>query len=673
MTAIGGSQLFPGNGNVRQWRGKIPAGEIGPIARRAAQNGGFSNIKISRMGDHAGELSAAKQIPFAAIKSGSRQIQLQVLWRVQGTQHNAVIEWFGYSQLQSGQQAPDSPSMELFGHRLVQQIRFWEEVSEPRDPIPDNPVVAPGDKVPQRYTGEIRDYSRFLPEKKLAAVERGVLPLGTAAFGWEPNVHRGSPLFMPTIDGVPAEQFGVLLCAPSGSGKTHLLARWAAAAAMNGASVFALDVKGTLRSVLEQQFRRAGASIEIREFTTDAGLSSDRCNFLAGLRADDPECATQLSLLAEALLPKQEGKFWEDVARNTLKAVLKLGKLVEWHDPALFAGGAMDLTHLLPVVQSERELRKWLKFVYQMEAWDQSRPAKITAEECGHALSHAIDRTWALRLSEDEESKEKEDEDENVLLSGQRPAEHTFQQYTLAVQQALEPYRGNGTVGPRVSSSGAGQEIRLDRIGELGPPNVTIFTAPESGDTSGRAILTMVLRRLRHHIDKRRLRPKGDFGELLILLDETARIQGFDPADFASISRDNRVGYMFVYQTLSFIQPIERLHALMRNIGTQIYLKQITGPDLQLFNGQFYDPKTVQIGTSKTQASDSATMTKSEHFARSQFLEAVAAIDLPGGRRPAVIYIRDLKAPFIVDLHVDEGATSKPQSQTLGGVIARRV
>ena len=82
---------------------------------------------------------------------------------------------------------------------------------------------------------------------------------------------------------------------------------------------------------------------------------------------------------------------------------------------------------------------------------------------------------------------------------------------------------------------------------------MTIFTAPESNATSGKAILAMIMRRMRHELDKRRKRPAKDLGKLLILLDETARIVSAMRGASSGIACDETLAI-----TSSFLRSMNR-------------------------------------------------------------------------------------------------------------------
>ena len=647
-------------GGVASRQVSLSASDVGEAVRSAAQRAGFMPVHFtSQTGD--GAFSGRRRVDLVHVRS-TQDTLLLVRWR-ESARGGTRIEYAAATQHGAGQPSVDPVSRASFERWLDGELTASLARPRPPPPIVD-PVVAPGQRVPLQYSGQIYDYSALATSKELAGCRSGTLPLGHEAFGWTEPVRRGARLYLPLAGGRPREELGILLCAPQGTGKTHLLLDWAATAARAGRSVFLVDVKGNMRSELEQALAQARVRANISHFTTAPHEASDRLNLLAGISVNDIDCTDQLMRLAEAMLPEQsagrdEQALWQRVAVRVLRACLEVLKLIEHYG---FLDGApgrtADLTDLYLLVSSEALLVTWLDHLRRHEAWAREvgeALARFSVEECIPALATAVashdieipgaDGTSAI----------------SPFRDGQRPPDQTYYQHMIPILTALEPFRPSGAMAERVRSSGDDREIRLDRLGRDGAARIVILSAREQDSGLARSMLAMAMRRLRQALDERRNLPATERGEVLLLLDETRRIAGFDAAEFVSIVRQNQVGYVLVYQGLSMIGRPEQVQLLMSNIGTQIYLTGLAGADLDALNRQLPGrDRERRLDSEQSSPSSGRSRGSMLQSTKVPFLEPIAAQTFPAGRFPALVYLRDGPPPFLVDL--DAGAIAHSRS-----------
>jgi hypothetical protein len=641
---------------------------LGRLVRAAALQAGFRKVDFED--GEQGRFVGARRSETVYLKNVG-ETTLLVCW-IPNKRYETLVEWVAYRQQGYGSHV-DSVAMA----RFLSAFEFLIDVRPPPPPPPlKEPVVWPGEPPPKNYEGQIWDYSALARAEDLGAFRHGVLPLGQWAFGWGEETRYGPQLFMPLVDRFPAEERGVLICAPQGSGKTHLLVRWAAAAIRTGRSVFLVDVKGNLRKYLEEAMARIGVSAQIVHFTTAPHAASDRINFLSGISAGQIDVTEQLHRLGSALLPAEglqgEEQFRHDVAIRLAVASMKLLKLMHWYSPGDFATPdgvprEPDLADLLALVENEEEMMRWIDWIREKEAWDAYEKTLSNREKCqdsvaapsqlqpNYSVAECV-TGLAIALGQEyltlQPSSEGNDPlQRKLFVGGQRSREYTYDQYMLSLIKALEPFRPNRPIGPRIRSFGPGREFRFQDFGMAGQPVVVLLTAREQDSALATAVLGMAVRRLRNVLDERRNQP-GFKGEVLLLLDETKRIAGFDPLDFVTVIRDGRVGYVLVYQELSLISQVpDRIGAVLANIGTQIYLQSIFGNDLDRFNKQFFERHREREMPSFTRTPDGRQVGTALTIQTVPFLESNAAFHLPGGVKPALIYVRGGPPPFIVDLY----------------------
>jgi len=508
------------------------------------------------------------------------------------------------------------------------------------------------------------DYSCFATSEELKACRTGSLPIGREAFGWENKAWHGERLFLPPANDHPREELGILLCAPQGSGKTHLLLQWAAWAAQQGRSVFIIDVKGNMRRPLEDALDQIGASVKIQEFTTAADESSDSMNVLAGISAKDVRCSSQLMQIAETLLPEarkaktgeiREEALWKRVALMALHAALMLLKLIEYYGHLTGAPGRIaDLSDLSLVIKNEETVIKWIIQLRRHEAWALAAGAPLATygvDDCVRSLDITLSQGVHKVPIEIGEGRCKRTKFFK-FTDGQRSPERTYKDYMIPILTMLEPFVPSSALAARVRSTGDEQEIRLDRLGRDGVARIVLLAAREQDSKTATDILATTMLRLAQCFNERRTCPKSDLGEVLLLLDETSRIEGFDAPDFVSIVRENHIGYVLVYQGLDMIGPPAAIDRLLGNIGTQVFLKGLAGEDLSAFNRRLAGrDRERRMDTEQTSPTSGPSRGSSLQSRDVPFLQPIAANPLPGGRYPALVYLRDGPPPFLVDLN----------------------
>jgi hypothetical protein len=165
-----------------------------------------------------------------------------------------------------------------------------------------------------------------------------------------------------------------------------------------------------------------------------------------------------------------------------------------------------------------------------------------------------------------------------------------------------------------------------------------------------KSVLGMAMRRLRFALDERVTLDDAERGEILLLLDETARIPAFDAREFVSVVRENHIGYVLVYQNTSMISEAEEeVAGVLNNIGMEIYLRSLRGNDLERINARLPEWERMRL-LSGTGGGEDRPRGFTEHVESDSFLSKRAAARFPSGRYPALVVPRELASPFLVDL-----------------------
>ena len=466
-----------------------------------------------------------------------------------------------------------------------------------------------------------------------------------------PAVSYGPPLFVGyDAHGKPLEFKGTLICAPPGAGKTELTLRWAVAAIRNGYSILIVDVKGgVLNRKLTERMVKGGlpTSCAMFHFSTDPNeLESDRVNFLAGFSLFEKNGPQECERMAYAILPRgsfsgDEGVYYANrVAWLTgLIGILKLHEL----SAELPGKRQHDLSDLCRLASEERLLLDWIA---EIDAWQER--AKTDGDDtpaCGldYWLPQIIDLLPDVEIPRVDPNARK--------IFGQRDRGMEYVRYTRNLLTPILPFRSPGVLSQRIQcpfgAEGQPGQFKIDDL--YGERQVAIvLSVPDEGMQTGNSILSLVIGRvsrlMRDRFNSEKKRP------ILLLLDETRRIHGFNAAEFVSFARESEVGVVLVYQDLD--QITERKSELLGIVGIQIYLKLINEATFNHFQTLFEKRTRKKVSRSDTPGVGGSSESFQYHEETVDFLERSAVADLPAGEYPAIVYVRDhpSRKPFLVDL-----------------------
>ncbi len=592
-------------------------------------------------------------------------LQVAVEWQPNGNDGTSV-SWavFDYSQGQAG--AYNNRIAQEF-HQALRGIVYTTPETAP--PL-HNPVIAPGAEFDGRFTGLLRDYSFCAPDEKLGDLYDGVLPLGIPTFaeGKQPGV--GQEVFLgASRNGQPAIFKGALICAPQNSGKTHLILRWAQAANEAGYNILLIDVKGNLYDKLKSE----GWSGDLLHFSTGPD-DCDRINFLAGYLDEEkgitPEATDSIRRLVQALLPSEgwarQGGEMEFHHRNSaiwltaLIHILLLRQLYHpfkfrdcrmiseecregWDDAAaacesLLCERTADLSDLYELVRDEDRLAQVVNELRVAET--EMRGEGIAPPECG--VDYWV-RELAGVLNPDK------------VPGGTRSERFGYQDYTVLLKQALEPFAPHGTLCNKIRDNGPGRLFRLEDLGAEAPAEpVTMLIAARAQDhTNADTVLALVIARLQDLLFERML--LDDPRPILLLLDETRRIRGFRPNEYITFAREAKAGCVLVYQSLDQIGDEAKIYEILENVGTQIYLDSLTGNTARRFQhilpqrARMWRMESTQILQSGQSHSYSSVKDMADAFSLNDLYR------LPAGEWPALVYLSEPpeRRAFLVDMDQD--------------------
>ncbi len=607
-------------------------------------------------------------------------VQVVVRWN-ELAENWTRVEWsvFDFSMGQRG--ASNERAAAEFG----QTLRFTVYGAPEPDPVPSDPLIGPGESFDGRFNGNLRDYSFCASAAELADFEQGKLPLGVHAFTPRAgNTIYGKALYLGGYrNGAPMLYNGVLVCAPQNSGKTQLVLRWAKAANTARFNQFIVDVKGNLYDKLIEQ----GWKGRIYHLTTNPRQPkgeppSDRINFLAGYIEEPygitPQTTERIRQLVTALLPSEgwtgEGGKDEFFYRNRviwLTALLHILLLKQIYYPWAFkdckrvnkacrphpteasrerctAGmceRTVDLGDLYELIVSEPLLCGVVQQVRKAEAVARKKP-DVLMPECG--VDYWV-REIALMLGPDK-----------FPGDGQRPATESYALYTAGLKQALEPFAKHGVLHGRVKDNGSGRLFRLEDLGTEPPeePVTILLSARDQDQINAETLLSITITRLQHLLFDRM--PLKQPRPILMLLDETRRIRGFEANRYITFAREAKAGCVIVYQSLDQIGDEKKIYEILENVGTQIYLGSLVGNTARHFIHVL--PKryrstyveNVQRGTSGVVHTQNLSRELVDCFTSNELYA------LPAGNYPAIVYVADQprRKPFLVSM--DEGIIPAP-------------
>jgi Type IV secretory system Conjugative DNA transfer len=659
-TSISVSPVRQSVGGAYECDTSVPGTDMGPILAAAAAATGWPETRI---------VNAVQQ--FTATRSmrlrhgiGSRNHELSVRWVTRNA--TTTIAWMVHDTASSFRRVPDEDAMRRFGDALIDALRQYARVVAARPPVPHDPMIGPRQRwMGGQYTGDLYDYSRLALPEELYDLS-GLFCLGTYAFPGLPS----PSLYVPEVpDERSREKLrhrGILLCAPTRAGKTSLILRWAETAIANGFSNVIVDPKGNLLRRLRDRLAQKGISADIYYCTTDPRSErSDTINFLDGLnwatsatdanyKSSNKILRDRLRQIVAALLPrfekaKGEGSFRRDLHRDWALAILQILKLAEFHFPDDFTTNvaegsqkeirrSVDLGDLYSLAANEDLLIDYIGALREREQEIEDSGGRL---EVDSVEEHVTTLAGAL--------------DPAKLPDGKRAGKESYESYMQPLRLALAPFSKSGFLFDQVVSSPERRNFSFDMLGRKDRPVTLVLAAREQDEEPAEAILRLAITRLRHmvldRIETEEYRPKERPGELMLFLDETVRIEAFNPAKYFEIAAEAGVTTVVVYQSLDRVGNEKTLKSVMRNVGMQVYLGNVRGSDEQILNRFLGQRETERFSHGESRSDTGRTQSESFQREGASFFPPPALHRFPMGRYPALVVMNDERhAPFIVDM-----------------------
>lgn len=370
---------------------------------------------------------------------------------------------------------------------------------------------------------------------------------------------------------------GVVLCAPGGMGKSHLLVRWAAAARRAGYSVLLIDVKGDMAD-------EYGAELGVGEpdvmwFSSEAraalrrpDVNWCRINFLEGL------CWPPAGGLDASATEERLDIEWAEIevkAREVADAVLESAGQSAKQDATFYANRLRWLTGLVSLTILDR-------------FYDTSEPSRCPDLHDLWAVIQSRDRLVGTlaRVTVAEHEYEggrgpgppytAESAEQALAYLLSRSSNEDFIGAVTNVQTALEPF--GRALKAKTRESGSGPLLRLERLLTGSDPLTAVFAARSADGQVASLLLDLAMRRVPRLVDAR-LQLKGHRAPLLLLLDEAARIPSFDPYSYATFNRAADAGVVLAYQGVTQIGRSEDVNDLLGVVGLHVHLGAISGPE----------------------------------------------------------------------------------------------
>ncbi|MGI9148098.1 MAG: type IV secretory system conjugative DNA transfer family protein [Chloroflexota bacterium] len=485
-----------------------------------------------------------------------------------------------------------------------------------------DPIVAPGESVPHRFTGVLRDYSRCAGLDELEALRAGEFPLGR--YLWPAEGSHGSvPLFLgtpPDLSGNPAEPLifrNVCVTAPIGSGKTYSIFRpWALAAARAGFSTLVFDPKGDLAPALREPLFATGSRVVVLATSPEQG--SVAWNFMDEVEIEaDGRLASRRAVEAilDALLPEEEA----NSDRNAFAHQLHRGWLSGFIQIAKYAvGEAADPALLYSMARDESRLHQLLNLV--RERWSDAVYARLYYE-----VNDLFDKfEWGY----------------TAQLRG--------------VASALAPFVHE----PLRSRTCARPGARRFRVSDLDRRPTTLILACSLQDLEvGKRVASIATSLLLARIFERRAPAPGEADTripMLLLLDET-RLLSTNLVEFLAVGRGFKAGVVTCYQELDQIRDESVRREILANSNTLIALRGVSAGSRKGLEDRLARA-TIQVRSSGESDNDDARRVLTANTSRQEVpvLGEYEIRALPGPKHVAVVHIQDgtvpSAKPFLVDL-----------------------
>lgn len=484
-----------------------------------------------------------------------------------------------------------------------------------------DPIVGPGQAIPDSFTGTLRDFSRCASLEDLGAIGAGDFPLGR--YLWPSEDSTGTaPLYLGAprdASGKPSEHLlfrNVMVTAPVGMGKTYSIFRpWAVAAARAGFSSLIFDAKGDLAPVLREPVFAAGNRVVI--FSSSPEQASVNWNFMDEVEIDRSGrlvSRRSVEAILDALLPKEAGgekdQFAHKLFRSWLGGFIQIAKyaLADMADPQTVYRMARDqdyLTELLGQVKA-----RWSDEVY---------------ERLYYEINDLFDKfEWGY----------------TAQLRG--------------VANALQPFI-NEPLRSRTRARPGGRGFRITDLDKR--PTTFILSCPLQDLEAAKQIGSVATSLLLSHVYERRPPAEGQPDTripLILLLDET-RLLSANLAEFLAVGRGFKAGVVMCYQELDQIKDEGMRREMLTNSNTLIALRGV-GPGSRKSIQERLSRATVQVvgvgGTIGEEARQQANVNVQRQEVA--ILGEYEIRSLPGPKYVALVHIQDgtvqRARPFLVDL-----------------------
>jgi hypothetical protein len=622
------------------------------------------------MQEDTGTAVATRQKHDPAYAGGSNEYRLFLQWR-ELDDRQSMLAW--RAEIIKGRFAGHNEAHEAreIARRLPDVVEQWFSASSARA-IRADPVLGPGARLEHPFQGILRDYSRCATLQEVSQFKNGVLPLGKyiklqpLTWGWPVRAELGPML---SLD-LAAIYKGALICAPPGAGKTELILRWAVTAIDEGMSVLIVDVKGNMYKKLAEKLARR-PKLFYRFSTNYSKADSDRMNFLAGLDGKTEEGRDAFARLAAAVLPREGFETGEQSTYYNnrlvwLTAVIGLVKLhEEYFEQASRLDSAKtrehDMSDVYEVLSDESRLCDLVFDIARREHDQRARGKNCAQPGLQYWFNKIALLVGQLQLREQWSQFRQLHASlglpERPPVSGGRPPNETYQNYTQNLRTALEMFDPKRRIYARISGDleGAGRRFQLE---DLGRPEQVVVVLEVPGGPGGEVdtLLSMAIARLEGFVSERfEKAAEGPLLALLLLLDETRRIRAFNPEHYISFEREAQAGAVVVYQHLDQLAKElggeREIDTLLGVIGTQIYLGGLYGNNYKYFRNQFPEiPRQIQQ-IDVNPGPGAVVRNRRTVQERVAYLEDIAVSTLPGGRYAALVYVRGEADPFLVDMN----------------------
>jgi hypothetical protein len=643
----------------------IPATDMADFVPLLADRCGYT---VHYMAPQLGQASATRQRHYHGPPGfgQSTEHRLSLRWRAVD-EHHTHLQW--RVEIRKGLLAGrlDHFSGQELARQLPDTVQVWWR--KRLGSLQRDLVLGPGGKLAGVFAGSLYDYSGCAPLPKLADLQTGSLPLGryvslpAVSEGWPPPASLGPMLYLPQ----GMEHKGTLVCAPPGAGKTEFVLRWAQAAIAHGYCVLVVDVKGNMYAKLQARLGEARAARALYRFSTHPDVTDcDRINFLADLDIATDEGRQGIERLAHALVPREGFEEGEQSIyyANRLSWVTGFIGLVKLHeeycpDPKR----DHDMSDVYDIAANRAKLYRMLD---EIEVAEERRRAKgLPVVDPG--LDYWFEKL-VLLVGPDELIQHRANSADPIVQRlppryGERGPRETYRGLTQnLLTNALTSFdRYRTGIYPKISGESRPGE-RHFRLADLAGPDpvALVLEVPAASVGDADTMLSVAIAWLESLVVERFYQARGKrLQPVLLLLDETRRIRGFDAERYIAFAREAQAGVVIVYQDLDQVAEEEggqrKINSLLRVTGTQIYLHSVSGNTYEYLMHQL--GKVWRTRYEETQTPSATGISRSTRTVQEQvsYFDALALRRLPGGAYPALVYLRDHPSgtPFLVDMHND--------------------